>query len=296
MDSNVAMSLAGRIVAAKACAALLLGMGSFAIALLPLKFTDRWRLSTEYASNRICRKPTATSLLLCFGGGVLLFTALLHLQPDVRHSVRALQAAGQLPDTEHLGDLIFCIGFFAVFGVHEATSKARVVFERRTGAVRPPQKSFHCLYVVVAALSFHETFLGLSAGLQSAATAGGVWGAYAAAAVNKLIVAYCLGQELAWSQVRKPAIVTCSAMFAAVTPVGVAIGMALAQCCSVDAAAETPGVAEVVAQGLAAGSLAFVMFSEVLIRQKRSGLTHVLATAVGFGVMILLQTFTHRQQ
>lgn len=285
------MSPADRLAAAKASVALIMCLCSFATGLLPLKFAARWRSSRA----RISRKPTVASLLLCFGGGVLLFTALVHMQPDVRQSVRALQAAGQLPDTDHLGDLIFCVGFLAVFVIDEIVNKVRRCACRQgaiaaaVAAVRPTPKSFRVLFAVVA-LSFQEAFVGLSFGMQSVGPNDGVWSAYATVSANKLIVAFCLGLELAWSGARNQAIVTSSAVFAAVTPVGVAVGMALSQCCT-DAAADplSPGTVHVVSQGLAAGSLAYVVFLEVLPRHKQAGFTHLLSAIVGFCVMLLLQ-------
>lgn len=67
-----------------------------------------------------------TSLLLCFGGGVLLFTTFLHLAPEVRISVERHQANGQLPTlgTLSLSELLFCAGFFLVYFVEEAVHAA----------------------------------------------------------------------------------------------------------------------------------------------------------------------------
>lgn len=67
-----------------------------------------------------------TSLLLCFGGGVLLFTTFVHLAPEVRASVETHQSNGQLPDLGSLGlaELLFCSGFFLVYLVEEAVHAA----------------------------------------------------------------------------------------------------------------------------------------------------------------------------
>lgn len=283
-------SHADRITAAKTSAAFVVFLFSFICGLLPLKLADRWPLTAEH-TTRISRKPTVASLMLCFGAGVLLFTALVHLQPDVQKSVRGLQAAGRLPDTDHFGDLIFCIGFFAAFAIYETMNRKVLGRDRRTAdiAVQPPAESFHCsLFVAMMALSSHDTFLGFSAGIRPPGP-GGVWPTFAALAANKLIVAYCLGQELAWSGARKTAVVAFSAVFAVVTPVGVAAGMAFSQCCAPATTDRSPDIVEVSSQGLAAGSLAFVVFFDVLPRQKLAGMTHMLSTVIGFSVMQLLQ-------
>ncbi|XP_022168979.1 zinc transporter ZIP1-like [Myzus persicae] len=298
MDSNVAISPADQIAAAKASVALVMSLCSFAIGLLPLKFADRWRSSTELPA-RISRIPTVASMLLCFGGGVLLFITLLHMQPDVWKSVRVLQVAGQLPTTDHLSDLIFCAGFFAAFIIDETVNKVRSR-GHRTGtlaatAFQPSPKLIRGLFAVMA-LSFHEAFAGLSFGLQSMGPDDGEWGAYATVAASKLIVAFCLSLELAWSGARNPAIVACSAVFAIVTPVGVAVGMALTQCCTDVVADHSPSILYIVSLGLASGSLAFLVFSEVMPRHKQTGFMHLLFTVVGFCVMLLLQISTHYQQ
>ncbi|KAE9528559.1 hypothetical protein AGLY_012134 [Aphis glycines] len=142
MDAFVRTSRSGhadRIPAAKASAAFVVFLFSFVCGVLPLKLADRWPLTAEY-TTRISRKPTVASLMLCFGAGVLLFTALVHLQPDVRQSVRGLQAAGRLPDTDHFGDLIFCIGFFAAFAIYETMNRKVRGRDRRTADVagQPP--------------------------------------------------------------------------------------------------------------------------------------------------------------
>jgi len=288
---NNSVSTTDRIAAAKASVALILCLCSFATGLSPLKFANRWRSSRV----RISQKPTVESLVLCFGGGVLLFTALVHMQPDVRRSVQVLQAASRLPDTDHLGDLIFCAGFFAVFFIDEILNMERGRDRRpdstAVATVRSPRtpKSFRILFAVVA-LSFQETFVGLSFGMASAGPDDGMWYTYATTSANKLIVAFCLSLELAWTGARNSAIVTCSAVFAAVTPIGVAVGMALSQCCTDPATYNSSqGIMHVISQGLAAGSLAFVVFLEVLPRNKDAGFTHLLSTFVGFCVMLLLQ-------
>lgn len=65
-------------------------------------------------------------MLLCFGGGVLLFTTFLHLAPEVRVSVERHQSNGQLPTlgTLSLSELLFCAGFFLVYFVEEAVHAA----------------------------------------------------------------------------------------------------------------------------------------------------------------------------
>lgn len=53
---------------------LVLGLGSFLSGMLPAIISERNRM----------RFPLVTSLMLCFGAGILLATSLIHILPEVR--------------------------------------------------------------------------------------------------------------------------------------------------------------------------------------------------------------------
>ncbi|XP_063217042.1 uncharacterized protein LOC134527929 [Bacillus rossius redtenbacheri] len=115
------------LVLAKTAAMVALGLASFALGVLPLKLSTSLRLRDDGAS---CRK-LVLSLLLCFGGGVLIFTTFVHLQPEVRLGFEQLVDQGLLPDTGHsvpLAELVFCAGFFFVYLVEELV---HAVMDRR---------------------------------------------------------------------------------------------------------------------------------------------------------------------
>ncbi|XP_020288066.1 protein zntC-like isoform X1 [Pseudomyrmex gracilis] len=143
MSSILLMSKIGAMVG--------LGFGSLVLGTLPLIVgryrtkkrlqkrrraisSDRSSTSTTSASMSIVDTTTSvankqgllTSLLLCFGGGVLLFTTFVHLAPEVRESVERHQSNGQLPvlGTLGLAELLFCGGFFLVYLVEEAVHAA----------------------------------------------------------------------------------------------------------------------------------------------------------------------------
>ncbi|XP_062554165.1 zinc transporter ZIP3-like [Armigeres subalbatus] len=82
---------------AKLLAILALGLGSFISGILPLFCSQR---------NRE-RFPALISFLLCFGAGVLLATALVHMLPEVRVALK------------EYAEIIFCIGFFLIYAVDE---------------------------------------------------------------------------------------------------------------------------------------------------------------------------------
>lgn len=82
---------------AKVLAILALGIGSFVSGVLPLFCAQR---------NRE-RFPGLISFLLCFGAGVLLATALVHMLPEVRDSLK------------QYAEIVFCVGFFLIYTVDE---------------------------------------------------------------------------------------------------------------------------------------------------------------------------------
>lgn len=84
-------------IEAKLLAILALGVGSFVSGILPLFCSQR---------NRE-RFPALISFLLCFGAGVLLATALVHMLPEVRVALK------------QYAEIIFCLGFFLIYAVDE---------------------------------------------------------------------------------------------------------------------------------------------------------------------------------
>lgn len=365
-DSESTFSI--QIMAARIFAMIVLGLGSFLLGLLPM-ISMKW-LRPNLESSRVL------SLLMSFGGGVLLFTTLLHLQPEVRESVLKLKEAGQLPNghgTENLADLICIAGFFLAYAIdtivhstlddlhvhnhagHEVLHQSMSLRRRNytvtastssqvqstselpaTSAINdygnefnkeqyrslacdmtsptrpddnqqqlqvrwaesdaekqamgPPEvdvpavRSFSDLPLVLA-LSFHEVFEGLAIGLEE--RVDHVWYLFFAVASHKLIIALCIGMKLAGSGTKNSVLIAYVATFAFVTPVGIALGMLILHLGhTVDG---EPGIMSVVLQGLAAGTLLYVVFYEVLPGHKISGLFNLLSVILGFSVLLLLQ-------
>ncbi|XP_025199352.1 zinc transporter ZIP3-like [Melanaphis sacchari] len=392
MDNGIGVSTSeffGHITIAKIISMLVLGLGSFVLGMLPIKLTSKksWQLNAQAPSqpsghshpgHSATDSSLVVSLLLCFGGGVLLFTTFLHLQPEVRESVGQLQHTHKLPDgqgAENLGDLIFCVGFFLMFiidqivhnildgwydedsdaSLHRSTSLRRrnpalvskpafqtsadspttppTVSESLNGSsveqyrqisweITVPTRqeyhqqqqqprhersnatkqssasprvegttgqSFRGLFAVLA-LSFHELFEGLAIGLEE--RVDHMWYLFFAVTTHKLIIAFCIGLELAWLETKRAVLVTYVATFAIVTPAGITIGMVLVRFGNGSSVDRGPGLVAVVLQGLAAGTLMYVVFFEVLARYRQSGFLHLLSIILGFCVMLGLQMIT----
>ncbi|XP_002019704.2 protein zntD [Drosophila persimilis] len=82
----------------KVLAMLILGLGSFLSGMLPAIISERNRR----------RFPLTTSLLLCFGAGILLATALVHILPEVREQMNSKFA-----------EVAMCGGFFIIYFIDE---------------------------------------------------------------------------------------------------------------------------------------------------------------------------------
>lgn len=111
-----AANLSSDLMFAKIVAMCVLGIGSFIIGIIPIKLTK-----FAYVNSVNGDKNLLISLLLCFGGGVLLFTTFLHLQPEVRESFMVLDANKKIPSISGIpmSELVFCLGFFFVYIIEE---------------------------------------------------------------------------------------------------------------------------------------------------------------------------------
>ncbi|XP_075217128.1 zinc transporter ZIP1-like [Lycorma delicatula] len=147
-------------------------------------------------------------------------------------------------------------------------------------------KSFRGLLAVLA-LSFHAIFEGLAVGLEKSVR--NVWYMFAAIATHKFVIAFCVGIGLVSSDTRLPLIVVYVATFAMVTPIGIGIGIALSE---EDITQSTDSLLPVLLQGMAAGTLLYVIFFEVLQRERnntQSGALQLAAIIAGFCTMLFLQ-------
>ncbi|KAI5738403.1 hypothetical protein M8J77_006561 [Diaphorina citri] len=146
-------------------------------------------------------------------------------------------------------------------------------------------KSFRGLLAVLA-LSFHAIFEGLAVGLES--RVNNVWYLFGAIATHKLVIAFCVGIELVSSRTKLPLVLVYVATFAIVTPLGIGLGIVLSE----EASGAEGNFVAVVLQGMAAGTLLYVIFFEVLQRERsntQSGFLQLLAIMAGFMVMFALQ-------
>lgn len=85
----------------KVVAIVALGIGSMIIGILPACLAQRTRNNS----------PLILSCLLCFGGGVLLATSLVHILPELREQMSV--------SFSQYAEIIFCAGFFILYLIDE---------------------------------------------------------------------------------------------------------------------------------------------------------------------------------
>ncbi|CAG9763056.1 unnamed protein product [Ceutorhynchus assimilis] len=131
------------LIVAKIVSMVVLGLASFLLGLLPLKLTKLGSFQSIDGSKNLL-----LSLLLCFGGGVLLFTTFIHLQPEVREFFDHLKAEDRILDWGvPMSELVFCFGFFFVYLIEELV---HVVLDRK---VHQENEALHRLFKYKARFS-----------------------------------------------------------------------------------------------------------------------------------------------
>lgn len=139
--------------------------------------------------------------------------------------------------------------------------------------------------LIVLALSVHELFEGLAVGLEGSTST--VWLMFGAVSAHKFVIAFCVGVELIVARTKFWLAVAYIFTYSVVSPLGIGIGILLSN----GSASDDTQVVSVVLQGLASGTLLYVIFFEVLSKE-RSGLWQYLAVFVGFFFMFGIKVLT----
>ncbi|XP_021951984.1 zinc transporter 8 [Folsomia candida] len=158
--------------------------------------------------------------------------------------------------------------------------------------------------VGLIALSVHAGLEGLSVGLGREAS--DVWYLCGAIAAHKLVIAFCLGMEVRNASSSPCTLVTTSSsaafkfryvlFFALMTPLGIAIGTIITEIVQEPQnGSETESTLVAVLQTLAAGTLLYVAFFEVVLRERArfsgKGLAQLAFVVMGFTTMCLVEIY-----
>lgn len=103
---------------AKTVAMVVLCVGSLLLGMLPIWIARyfNWRKGGQEMS---WMAKTVLSALLCFGAGVLMATALVHLLPEIQEGVEELKSSEYVKTDLPLAEIFLSAGFFLVYLVEE---------------------------------------------------------------------------------------------------------------------------------------------------------------------------------
>uniref|UniRef100_A0A023F6D3 Putative fe2+/zn2+ regulated transporter n=1 Tax=Triatoma infestans TaxID=30076 RepID=A0A023F6D3_TRIIF len=276
----------------KLIAIALISFGSYFFGVLP----NILGLGTKY------RNSVALSSVLSFGGGVLFATSIIHILPDIRK------------DLSEWSEVIFCLGYLLIYFVdvvvammnrQHQTERERLksedissygTMEENASLVNSQNQDqtdqvsskIQCLdFGLLFAFSVHSLLEGLVIGVES--TRSGVLLLLIAVCSHKLLVAFCLGAELSKDGQPLYTILPALSVFVAGSSAGIGLGIVLQP-------GNAPGLTKVepVLQGLAGGTLLYVVVTEIIPRERArklprfSGIVQYISLCSGFIFMSCL--------
>eukprot|EP00088_Acartia_fossae_P014480 TRINITY_DN17759_c0_g1_i1.p1 TRINITY_DN17759_c0_g1~~TRINITY_DN17759_c0_g1_i1.p1 ORF type:complete len:336 (-),score=37.10 TRINITY_DN17759_c0_g1_i1:117-1085(-) len=286
-----------------------LGFVTWIIGLFPILGAKKgWSIKLLDQSGK---KVLIYSMLLCFGGGVILTSCLTHMLPDVREIYEKSLEEGSFSDSGlPIPEICVLSGFLMIFIIEEI---AHILVSRYTSSnsggtevslEKPEQNgahghshdieldgdnSFEAVargFLVILALCIHDLFEGIALGV--ARQESSVWFLLLAFASHKWVISACLGVKWARSSIRPMVSFLYISTFCIVSPIGIGIGMALTDPTK---EGELMSSSLVVVQGIATGSLLYVTFFEILEKERQkdvSGIAQALSFTAGFIFMVLL--------
>ena len=304
---------------AKIGSILILGVVSIIFGLVPIRIADKFSLNELDKKSKNGKAGLLVTALNCFGAGVILTTCFTHMLPETGEVIEFSQKQGKVGKLNGvaLAEVLLLVGFLMIYVVEELAHfaldklrqkpKEEACCETRLNANDPephephediaadifttPEKgSFRVAFrgfFIVLAISLHAVFEGMAMGLGI--NASQIWYLCFAIATHKFIIAFCVGLQMATSNMKRLLIVVYISTFSLMTPLGIGIGIALTSVSIEGSGTRTVEVA--VLHGLAAGTLVYVVFFEILEKErskKTNGLLQVTFIVLGFVVMILV--------
>lgn len=281
-----------RLMVAKIVAIVVLLLVTLIFCFIPY-LLDRFYKWTQRPSSN-AREFMVVLCLLNFGGGVLIATTFIHMLPEVVSVVSALQDCLMLAPTPFgLPEVLLCTGFYLMYCIEETMHfvirrRQRRKREREAlesgeeEVVEPEEPNWLRGLGIIVALSLHELFGGMAIGLEM--TVSTVWFMTGAISVHKLVLAFCIGMEIMMAHTQWILAVVYLLVFSIVTPIGVGIGIGVSE----SSAANQPSTVSGILQGLACGTLIYVVFFEI-VAKGHAGLRVLISSLAGFVLMFGLQ-------
>ena len=104
--------------AAKVVSMAVLSLLPIILGIIPISIARKMKLTTNIDEMSKTSR-SVTSALACFGGGVLMATALVHLLPEIQEGFTQLHDNHTLKTELPLAEIVLCCGFFLVYLVEE---------------------------------------------------------------------------------------------------------------------------------------------------------------------------------
>lgn len=321
------------LVVAKIVSMVGLGLVTWILGIFPIIGVRRGWLNKS-AENRTAM--ILSSLLFCFGGGVILTSCLTHMLPDVNESLLNALAKESFPKSGlPVAEILILAGFLMIYILEElmhfflerhhdhdhdnkdntntttTTSDLETDGEKAEKSdqghghshannnnsdkqghghshnIMPTEDTFQAAargFMLILALCIHDLFEGIAIGVIKRETS--VWFLLLAFASHKWVIGACLGLGWARSALRPLVSVIYMSAFCVVSPIGILIGMLITD---PDQESDSPVV--IVLQGIATGSLLYVVFFEILEKERQKavpGILQALGFAAGYIFMVLL--------
>ncbi|XP_036179613.1 zinc transporter ZIP2-like [Myotis myotis] len=262
--------------------------------------------------------PRGLSLLGCVSAGIFLGAGFMHMTVEalenIEFEIRQIRVknrtesggnssgdADSASKEYSYGGLIVSLGFFFVFSLEslalqccpETIGKPKVQEEEvsethihgfHSHAPSPSREPFRAL-VLLLSLSFHSVFEGLAVGLQT--TVASTVQLCLAVLAHKGPVVFSVGLRLVQIGTAPRWAMFCILSFALMSPLGIALGLAVPSGDSEGG----HGLAQAVLEGVAAGTFLYVTFLEILPRELAAPEAPLLKWAcvtVGFAFMALI--------
>jgi len=300
------------LIGEKILAALFITALSLFFGFLPKFLSKRFNLSMPDSTDTLVNKKqrknprnVIMSFFLNLGGGVLIANSLCHMLPEVKEGIEHENIETWLP----LAEVVMCLGFFFISALEEvlhhylqplqsrekeleldqiktsndAEKKLpndEIEDERITKQIKAKLRTFF----VVTALSFHSIIAGMASGLEE--ESAGVWLNTAAIAMHKFVLAFCVGGELINNKVSVATSIICIVVFSFAPAFGSAIGIILTE---ISYNTEQLDLPIQILQGIATGTIVYVVFFEIIPKAKTTGGTgtqHILALLLGFAIFL----------
>ena len=258
------------------------------------------------------------SLCNCFAGGVFFATCLLDLLPMIRDEYQQAFNLAGIQTVFPVAEFTTCVGFFLVLTVeqivhtfhdssllhasHGSDSHNKPLLGNRSAedglysssssSIRPQQRkktkageSSFRVYILILALSMHSIFEGLALGLIT--DVDRLVQIAVAIVIHKSVIAFSLSVNLVQHDMETKTVLKAALLFSVMSPIGIAIGMAVLS----NSSQQSSSFASGILQGIANGTFLYVTFFEIFQRElaeRGSRLLKVLSMIVGYSAVTAL--------